>query len=300
MRITDAYISEHFVAGLQYSLGKLNDINEKIVTGREINKPSDSPEKAGRLISIRDSLTNNSLYRANVDETVKFMEATDTSLDMMARIFNELKTLAVKGTNDSYSQSDRAAMAVDVDNKLKELISLANTQVEGRYIFAGFRTMTKPFEEVMTGTAITDVNYNGDSGLMPEEVYKGEIMNKNVPGDVFKNGAFDMFRGVIDLRDSLNANNTSQIQNAINAMGASLDKIIEYRTDIGAKLKRAENISGRITETEATLTKLEAKLSDVDMPDVISAFTLQQNVYQAAIKSISSILEQTTLADILR
>jgi flagellar hook-associated protein 3 FlgL len=279
---------------------KLNSLNNKIVTGQDVNAPSDAPDKIGRIINLSDSLNNIDQYKKNLDETVKYMESSDSALSSMSGIMSDASVIAVKGANDTYTASDRATMATDIDNKIQQMLALANTQVEGKYIFAGYKTTTKPFNETMAGTDIIDVTYSGDSGLMPEEVGKGEIMNKNIPGTAFKNGTIDVFKSLITLRDDLRANNTAAISADIDATQNVSDDITKQRADLGGKIKRTDNVDSTITLTKTTLTKLQSSLADTDMTTVMSNYQLEQNVYQAAITSISKILQQTSLADILR
>jgi flagellar hook-associated protein 3 FlgL len=218
----------------------------------------------------------------------------------MHAIIEKVKNIAIKGANDTYSAHDRLIMAGEVDNMLKELVALGNTQIEGKYIFSGFMTGTKPFNEIYSGTDITGVVYSGDSGLMPEEVHKGELVNKNIPGSLFISASMDIFGVLISLRDNLRNNNTAGITADIGSAGQAMDLMLTIRTDLGARIKRTEDIDARITATKNTFTSLQSKIEDADMPEVITKFQLQQNVYQAAITSISKLLQQTTLADIIR
>lgn len=299
MRITEMYSYNNYIDNLQDTMSRLERLARKVSNGKELNYPSDAPEKAGRLINIRESLNNINQYKKNLDETTKYLNISESTIGSMYAIIERAKNMAIKGANDTYSAQDRIIMAGEVDNMLKELIALGNTQIEGKYIFSGFMTATKPFNEIYSGTDITGVIYSGDSGLMPEEVYKGELVNKNIPGDVFILST-NIFNVLISLRDNLRNNNTSGITADIENCKQAMDVLLSIRTDLGARIKRTEDIDARITSIKDTFTKLQSSIEDVDMPEVITRFQLQQNVYQAAITSISKLLQQTTLADILR
>jgi flagellar hook-associated protein 3 FlgL len=300
MRVTDSYLSDSFINNLQANMDQLSKLNQKISTGLDVNTPSDAPEKIGRIISMRDSIDNITQYQKNVSETVNYMESSQTALNTISGVLNDAHTMAVQAANGTYSADDRATMAVDVDNKIQEMISMGNTQVEGKYIFSGFKTTTAPFSATLSGTSVTAVTYNGDSGLMPEEVNQGDVMNKNIPGTSLAAGGADIFNTLISFRNDLQANDTTAITADIDKIQAATDSVTAMNTDIGGKLKRTDNVTATLTATNTTFTKLQSSLEDVDMPEVMSNFQLQQNVYQAAITSISKMLQQTTLADILR
>lgn len=299
MRITDTMMQENFISNLQNTLDRLNTLNQQVTSGSAVNAPSDAPEKIGRMINLRDTLTNIDQYKINSDSLTAFMQSSITPLQTMTNIMQDVQTTAMKGANATYNASDRAIMANDINTKLQEMLTLANTQSGGQYVFAGFKSDAMPFNAVMTGTAITSVSYSGDGGLMPVEVTQGQVINKNIPGTVFKNGTFDIFQNMIKLRDDLNANDPAAISGDLAGVQASQDTLTQYTADMGATQKRSQNISATIDATKLTLQTLQTKLQAVDMPTVLSSFQLQQNVYNAAIKSISTVLSMRTLADVL-
>ncbi len=300
MRITEGYKYENYIDNLNYAMEKLAKINEKISSGMNVNKPSDAPEKIGRIIDISTSIANIEQYSKNNDEVKKYLSTTEQVLISLNDLFKRASTIAIKGANETLTLSERQILAMEVDNLLKQALAVANTQLEGKYILSGFKTLTEPFTPVYTGDLITDVNYNGDNGLMPEEVYKGEIVNKNITGNIFKDSPYDIFIALIDLRDNLNSNNTAGIASSINEINRITDHIVTQLTDAGSRLKRVEVTEQRINSIKNTLINIKSKLSDIDMPEVLTKFQMQQNIYQAAITSIAKILQQTTLADILR
>jgi flagellar hook-associated protein 3 FlgL len=218
----------------------------------------------------------------------------------MANILNSAQTLAVQGANDTYSADDRTSMATQVDNQIQEMLTLGNTQVNGQYIFGGYQTSTQPFTATTTGTSVTGVTYNGDSGMMPEEINQGDIINKNVPGSSLTAAGTDVYNALINFRNDLQNNDATAITADIGTLQSAYNSITTMNTDIGGKLQRTTDVSSTLTNTNTTLTGIQSSLEDVDMPTAMTNFQLQQNVYQSALTSISQMMQQTTLADILR
>ena len=191
-------------------------------------------------------------------------------------------------------------MATQVDNQIQEMLTLGNTQVNGQYIFGGYQTSTQPFTATTTGTSVTGVTYNGDSGLMPEEINQGDIINKNVPGSSLTAAGTDVYNALINFRNDLQNNDATAITADIGTLQSAYNSITTMNTDIGGKLQRTTDVSSTLTNTNTTLTGIQSSLEDVDMPTAMTNFQLQQNVYQSALTSISQMMQQTTLADILR
>jgi flagellar hook-associated protein 3 FlgL len=300
MRVTDSYMYDSFISDLQNNMQQLDKINQKISTGLDVNKPSDSPDKIGSIISLRDSINNITQYQSNVGSTNNYLNATSTAIGSMTNILNSAQTLAVQSANDTYSASDRSTMAVQVDNQIQEMLTLGNTQVNGQYIFGGFKTAAQPFTATLSGTSVTGVTYNGDDGLMPEEINQGDIINKNVPGSSLTAAGTDVFNSLINFRNDLQNNDTAGINADIGTLQSAYGSLTSINTDIGGRLQRTTDVSSTLTNTNTTLTGIQSKLEDVDMPTAMTNFQLQTNVYQSALSSISKLMQQTTLADILR
>jgi flagellar hook-associated protein 3 FlgL len=300
MRVTNSYMYDSFISDLQNNMQQLDKINQQISTGLAVNKPSDAPDKIGSIISLRDSINNITQYQSNVGSTNDYLNSTSTALTSMTNLLSTAQTLAVQGANDTNSASDRATMATQVDNQIQEMLSLGNTQVNGQYIFGGYQTTAQPFTATMTGTSVTGVTYNGDSGLMPEEINQGDIINKNVPGSSLIAAGTDVYNALINFRNDLNNNDTAAITNDAGTLQNAYNSLTNINTDIGGKLQRTTAVSSTLTNTNTTLTGIQSSLEDVDMPTAMTNFQLQQNVYQSALTSISTLMQQTTLADILR
>lgn len=301
MRVTEKIFYNSSIDYLQKLSQRLNDLNIKVVTGKDINKPSDAPEKICKIIDLNTSIFNIEQYKENISEATAFLERSEEAIASMISIFNDAKRIAINGANAVYTIEQRKIMAQDIDNKLKELISLSNSQYYDKYIFAGYKTFNVPFTEVLdSNNNIIDVVYNGDEGLMPEFIDKDNFINKNIPGNKLKNNIYDIFKVLIDLKNNLNNDDVSGIINDIDQIDKIFNYLLVLRSDIGSKLKRLENAEIKLANIKNVFYKLQSKIEDIDMPDVISQFQLQQNIYQSAITTIGKIIQQTTLTDVLK
>ncbi len=85
--------------------------------------------------------------------------------------------VAVSLSNDTYDATARQGAANEVDSIFNQIIDLANSQIEGRYIMSGFRTKTKPFALSASG-----VNYAGDRGVLQLEMESSTKVDVNLIG----------------------------------------------------------------------------------------------------------------------
>ena len=99
--------------------------------------------------------------------------------------------LIVQASNDVLGPSDREAIALEVDEMRKEILSVANAQdSNGSFLFSGYKTNTIPF-------AINNYNglieYKGDRGVASLSISESNIMETTLDGgSVFENVVDDL------------------------------------------------------------------------------------------------------------
>ena len=67
-RITQRLMVERSLSSLQLGLGRLSTAQEKLSTGRVINRPSDSPTGTNDAMRLRADLAANAQYSRNADD----------------------------------------------------------------------------------------------------------------------------------------------------------------------------------------------------------------------------------------
>jgi flagellar hook-associated protein 3 FlgL len=150
------------------------------------------------------------------------------------------------------------------------------------------------------GSPATAVIYSGDSGILNREIGVGITLSINVTGAQVFSGASNIFDSLIMLRDNLIAGNTAAISTGdINNLDRSIDNVLAYRAEIGAKINRLELHKERLGDMRVNFTKLLSANEDADMAEVIMNLQIQENVYRASLSTGARII-QPTLVDFLR
>ena len=127
--------------------------------GSSIHRPSDSPIDYSKLLRHNVSENENEQYRANIKTAASWMNNSDAVMIHMADMMKTLEEKSVHAANDDNTQADCAAIYKEMFANMQELVSAANTQVGDRYLFAGQKDLTEPFElsveEIKRGLAKT-------------------------------------------------------------------------------------------------------------------------------------------------
>jgi flagellar hook-associated protein 3 FlgL len=151
----------------QAGTGQLNTLQSQMAktqmqlsTNRRLLTAADDPIASARALELTQSKSMNTQFATNRTNAKSSLSMVDQTLQDVSAQIQDVQSLIVTAGNASYSQSDRLALATELEGRLTDLIGLANTtDGSGTYLFSGYATTTQPFSQTPTGAA-----YQGDQG----------------------------------------------------------------------------------------------------------------------------------------
>ena len=149
-------------ASLQFSLNKakrkLENLQLKGSTLKDITRPSDNAINNVEAMSIKSASSDNKQYNRNADFALMQLAITENSIESLTEILNKAKEIAISQSSDFYSGDIRKNIATEVVQLRNQAISIANKRIGQRYIFGGFKSLNSPFKQ--------DGVYLGDKDLI--------------------------------------------------------------------------------------------------------------------------------------
>jgi flagellin-like hook-associated protein FlgL len=150
MRITNTILFNTTVANIQQYNARLLQANEEASSGRRLHRPSDDPAGTRRVLDLRGALSSLEQFKGQRVVTTSLLEGTDTALQNVETLLLSAKGLALRGVNDTLGPDQRATLASAVGGLLQQAIALGNSDVNGRYLFAGQANDQPPFSAQAT------------------------------------------------------------------------------------------------------------------------------------------------------
>jgi flagellar hook-associated protein 3 FlgL len=303
-RLSNQMMARNTLADINHVANDLYRTQRKMSSGKEITKPSDDPFGTTRAVSARRDLEEIQQLKKNVDDALSWQGVTEVALARLTDVVQRSRELLVQGASDSNSAQQREAIAKEIDQLIETAKTEANGAYGGRYIFAGTQTNTKPYN-----VGGTDV-YNGDGGNIVRTIGPAVSIAVNVRGADFLGGdpAVAQPDGLLlstlrDVATHLRAG-TPAAANAlrgadIQALDRNLDNLTALRATVGATTNRLETAVLRLRELEEASTEDLNQIEGADMAKTLTDFSLQQAVYQSALKTGANIV-QNSLLDFLR
>lgn len=294
MRITQSMMSNSMLRNLSNSYSDLNKYSEQLSSGKKITKPSDDPVVATKGMSYRTEVRDVAQYKRNLSEAQTWIDNSDSALSNATSALQRLRELAVQASNGTYEEGQRGNIAEEVDQLKEQLATIANTQVNEKFIFNGSATNTAPVTINEDGSTTVDFN----SSAVNLTLSKGVDVKINVDGGaVFGNKLFDDLN---NFSAALRSDGSDEdLDQYIGLIDENINNLVNERADIGARMNRMDLVESRLGDQELSATELMSNNEDAEMEEVIMNLTSQEAVHRAAMSAGARII-QPTLMDFLR
>jgi len=146
-RISDNQRTRQVAAEMNRAQEAIAAVREQLASGKRINRPSDDPAQAARLVSIDDSRGRLEQYGRNADAAESRLSLEEGALSSVNDSLARVRDLALAAGNGTSSDRDRDTFRLEITERLGELYEAANTRdASGDYLFGGSRTSTRPFD----------------------------------------------------------------------------------------------------------------------------------------------------------
>ena len=154
MRVTERQQVEALVSAIRDIRGGIADRSEQISSGKRVNRPSDDPAAIERISQFRNILQTVERRSQSVNEGIARLDLSDSVLDQAGNTIQRVKELAIQARNDTNTAIERRNIALEVQQLIEGLGGIANTQSNGRFLFAGNQTQVEPYVlGAVTGSA---------------------------------------------------------------------------------------------------------------------------------------------------
>lgn len=300
MRLSSHYMFQRSITSMSDAMTNNNRIYNSLSAGQTLLKPSDDPAGASQAIVYQNALSTMDQYETARTYAQDALGQQDTVLTSMSNILTKnLMEKIIAGGNGVYSQADREVLATELEGIRKNLMDLGNTKnSNGRYIFSGYKTATKPFE--------ADGLYRGGDTPLSQGVADSTTMQVGHTGaEVFLSGSSDDVFAALDkainaLKNPLETDEDREaLQKSLDdtnvAIKHAIDNLGKVQADVGTSLQQLERLSytsaqekiqlqTRLQQTVGsdpdTWTQLvgESKMSDFAMTASMTVFQAMQKM----------------------
>ncbi len=158
-------------------------LQEQASTGSRINRTSDDPSSGYQVLGLKSEERFLQNYMDLIEDTSGSLEIVSTVLESIVSDINDARLQITQIVGGIYGETERQRTADVLNDILEQIVSLANTQHNNRYLFSGNNSDTTPYAVTRTNGDITAVTYNGGSSDRVIEAAPGVDVTSNYAGD---------------------------------------------------------------------------------------------------------------------
>jgi len=174
MRITTNTLYSKFMYDQQTTLTDLNKVTNQLSSGMKIDKIYDDPTIFTNTLRL-DNESNSLSQVLNTAKTAQtFANNTDTTLNDMTKTLETFKTKLLQAANAENNETSYNALADELEGLKKHLQTLANTSINGKFLFSGTAFNTKPISD--------DGTYNGNDKRIKAKIGSNIEVPYNIDG----------------------------------------------------------------------------------------------------------------------
>jgi flagellar hook-associated protein 3 FlgL len=268
---------------IMYNLELLNKRNSKVTyqmsSGDALQNGSDNSKQYNQILSINNSVKSYSSILERIQQSNAYNTTSDTAVSSMKTSMESAKALVIRALNGTLSSSDKLTIADEIESIKDSIYSLANSNVNGQYLFSGKSSTVQSFQKDETTGQISYVATNDNKTVNVENNnYATQGLNgiellyyTSQTAQSGENLTFDENEIILDKDGNqyklLDTNNDN-----------SFDGLYLNGDSSNTPLSITDNGDGTFTTTNSGTTTMESKHSVFnDLDEIINALKQQDS-----------------------
>ena len=295
MRVDPNYIS-NLAISLDQAQANQEQLTAELSSGVAITSLSQNPTSSGQNVLLLNQIQQDDSFTQSSNLVTGQLQVADSSLGSVVSQLTQAISLATSANNGTMNASDVKSIGNQISGILNEVQSLANTNYQGQYIFAGGQTSASPFT-TSNATSPATTTYNGDQDVNYLETPNGQKIQLNVPGSqIFSGGGANSVFGALNslVADySSGTVNTAQAVSDTEALGTAMNYVSQQRVTIDNSITQLTAASDAVTSDQTQLTAAQTNLMQADVATVSTQLSLSET-QQTALEDVIAQLDSAS------
>jgi flagellar hook-associated protein 3 FlgL len=295
MRISFALTYENPVINIFSKQKDLRHLQDAISQGKGLLDPSDNPLNWAGAMNLKTAVAKAEQWKKNIDFGTNWNNTTEGYLSHLDDLLTRAREIAIKAIKINSTETT-ASYVKELDQIIREAITVANAKYQDRYIFSPNTDPTNPlFGFTESNGEITSITDPANPGQMSEslDIAVGEntSVRVNVDGErlFFDDQNNSILRNLLDLKNAVKLGDTNQISNAMGKIENDQSRVLEALTTVGGTLNRLEARGNALDTIMISQQERIGDLEETDMAKLITDYQLTATALQAIYQSTARV-----------
>jgi flagellar hook-associated protein 3 FlgL len=295
-------VTQQYLGNLARTETQLEQTTENISSGIDVNQPSDDPAAISEILQTETAISNNTQIQSNLSSVTTEVNTADSALQTAVQTLSSAISLASEGASSTATADTRATLAQQVANIQQTLVGVAQTSLNGRYIFSGDDDSQPPYQldasapegvqQLVTGSS-TRMIQSVDGTSFAVALTAQQIFDAKNPDGTPASG--NVFTAVQNLETALTNNDTAGISAAVDSLQSAsgyLNDQLAFYGDVQNRIQEATSLAQKFQTQEQTEL---SNLQDTDIPTAATELTQLQTQEQASMSVEATLQQQKNL-----
>jgi flagellar hook-associated protein 3 FlgL len=295
MRVDPNYVT-NLVGSLDQAQANVQQMTSEMSSGVRVTSLSDDPVAAGENVVLVNQIQQDDSFTASSTMVTSQLQVADSALGSVVTELTSAISLATSANNGTMNASNVKEVAAQLSGILGEVTTLANSNYQGQYIFAGSQSSMAPFS-TSTSTSPAITTYSGDENVNYLETPTGQKIQLNVPGDqIFLGSGSNSVFGALNalIADySSGTVDTAQAVKDTTALNTALNYVSQQRVTIDNSTTQVTAASDAATSEQLQLTTVQTSLIQANVATVATQLSLAET-QQTALEDVIAQLDSAS------
>ncbi len=298
MRVNPQYMTG-LVNSLDASSAAEAQMTQELASGSRVNSLSDDPVAAGENVLLSAQIASDDSFSQTASTTQSMLQVTDSALSTVVSQLTSAISLATEANNGTLNAGDVQSISNQLAGIRDEVVSMANTNYLGKYVFSGSLGSTAPYA-LDTTVSPAVATYEGDGDVEYLQTPNGQKIQLNVPGSqIFSAPGSDVLGTLNQLVADFATGTPSATAVAdTEALGTAVGYVSQQRVLLDNSISRltaAENYS----QSEGTqLESAQTTLLQADVGQVATQLSTAETQQAALSQVIATLGKQSLFNDL--
>ncbi len=284
----------NMLADLAQSQSALNTALQEVATGKSVSQPSDNPSASADMVQNSIETANVDQYTQNTSSALSMVQTADSSLSSVVTSLTQAISLGTEASNGTINASNLQAIATQVQGILSSVVSQANTDYEGVYLFGGTASTTAPY--TASSSSASGYTYNGNNNSNSVAIGDDQSVQVNLPGSqVFSNSTTDVLGSLSSLVSAIQSGSSSAIESATSSVSAALSYVDQQRVVYGNAETQLNSQETYLQNETVNLTSQQTSLIGIDEATAAETLSADETANSAALAAAAKVLPTTLL-----
>lgn len=303
MTINSAVIGTNwFLDGLSTLQSRELTTQRQLSSGYKVQSAADDPVQTRSLIDLGSSLSTAQTYQSTLSNVTAEATTADQSLSTAITLLENARSIAVQAASSIATAADRQNYSAQILGIQQQFVALANTTVNGRYIFGGDADQSPPYQldstsptgvTALTSSPSTRLIVNPAGQVVYQSATAATIFDSSSAGVPTAN---NVFAALQSLQVALQANDQTGIGTALTSLESGSNWLNQQQVSYGA----AQNlVTAEQSGTANQITAIQTQISGIRDTDITAAATdlAQETTAQSAAYGAQAEIGHKSLFD---